>query len=323
MKKVLLATTALVFAASYAAAEVTVSGSANAGLKFSDADEDTGNTESTELFYELDFGIAGSTTTDGGLEVGASLDFDLDTGSQSDDIDDPEVFVSAGGVTVTVGAVGNADDATVGTLADPGFDGIGIDDTAEAFFDGGSANVLVEAEFDAFTFAVSGNLAENETEAGDDFAVGASYDAGIFTIGAAYSENNAFEEETDDDVVPPVTTVVTDTKTTVFSIGASVTAGGADIDLFYHQAEIEDNLTDTDTDVAGYGASVTYPVGDLSIIGTVGATDLDDDEVDFGIGFEYDLGGGVALAGGIGQIDDAFADDDSFAVADFGITMDF
>ncbi|MDX8355045.1 porin [Cognatiyoonia sp. IB215182] len=300
MKKVLLATTALVFASSYAAAEVTVSGSANAGLKFSDADEAV-NSESTELFYELDFGIAGSTTTDGGIEVGASLDFDLDTGNQSDFIDDPEVFISAGGVTVTVGAVGSADGVVIGGLEDPGFDGIGIDDQATTFWDDGTANVQIKAELGAVTLAASGNLAENDTEADDDYAVGASYDAGAFSVGAAYYELN--EDE-------------------VFALGAEVTAGGADIALFYHQNQDFVDPGDGDEGVAGFGASVVYPFGDVSVIGTVGATDLEDDEVDFGVGFEYDLGGGVALAGGVGQSDED-TPGDSYAVADFGITMDF
>lgn len=322
MKKVLLATTALVFTAGFAAAEghsaasITFSGSANAGVKFSDQPEDEGNAESTELFYELDFGIAGSTTTDGGVEVGASLDFDLDTGNQSDAIDDPEVFVSANGVTLTVGAVGSADGVVIGGLQDPGFDGIGIDDTATTFWDGGTANVQVKAEFGEVTVAASGNLAENDTEASDDFSVGASYDAGTFSVGAAYSEYTGVDLT--------VASLAADNDISIFAIGASVTAGGADIDLFFHSATVEDNAgVVDDEDVAGYGASVTYPVGALSIIGTVGATDLDDDEVDFGIGAEYDLGGGVALAGAIGQRDDPFADDDSFAVADFGIKMNF
>ncbi len=308
MKKVLLATTALVFTAGFAAADVTVSGSANAGLKFSDADTQS---EDTELFYELDFGIAGSTTTDGGIEVGASLDFDLDTANQSDNIDDPEVFVSVGGVTVTVGAVGSADGVVIGGLEDPGFDGIGIDDQATTFWDDGTANVQVKAEFDAFTVAASGNLAENDTEASDDFSVGASYDAGMFSVGAAYSEYNTGDG------------IVEDFTATIVAIGAAVTAGGADIDLFYHQAEIEDNLgVLDDADVAGYGASVTYPVGAVSLIAAVGATDIDDDEVDFGVGFEYDLGGGVALAGGVGQSDEEDLGN-SYTVADFGITMSF
>ncbi len=307
MKKVLLATTALVFTAGYAAAEVTVSGEGKFGLKYLGADEDNfisgtnENPEETELFLELDFGIAGSTTTDGGIEVGASFDIDFDVvGDQGDvgdagsEVDDGEIFISAGGVTLTVGQVGSADGVVIGGLQDPGFDGIGIDDTATVFWDDGTANVQVKAELGAITLAASGNLAENETEADDDYSIGAGYDAGTFSVGAAFSELNGEE---------------------VFAIGATVTAGGADVDLFYHAND--------DADIAGYGASVTYPVGALELVGTIGATDLDDDEVDFGFGAEYDLGGGVSVAGGIGSVDNPFLDDDSVASADFGIKMKF
>ena len=309
MKKVLLATTALVFTAGYAAAEVTVSGSANFGLQFSDSDAQS---EDTELHYELDFGIAGSTTTDGGIEVGASLDFDLDDSDQAAAIDDPEVFVSSGGITLTVGAVGSAQDTVLGSLSDPGFDGIGIDDTAETFFDTTSQNVQLKGECGAITVAATGNIAENDTEAPEDFAVAGNYDGGAFSVGLGFASQEA--------------NTVVGTDIEVIILSGSVTAGGADISLFFHQASLDDTLTlageDYD-DISGFGASVEYTLGAVSLVGTVGATDLEDDEVDFGVGFEYDLGGGVALAGGIGSPDNALADDDSFAVADFGITMDF
>lgn len=317
MKKVLLATTALVFTAGYAAADghsassITISGEAVAGVKY---DED--GAQETNQFVELDFGIAGKTTTDGGLEVGASFDLDLDTGSSiseaSDDgtgvisadetggnvITDEEFYISSGGVKLTLGEVGNADDAVVGNLKDVGFDGIGVDDTAEAFFDVADANMLLEVELGEITLAASGNVAENNEEASDDFAVAAGYDAGSFSVGLSYAEADGVE---------------------IVALGGSVTAAGADIDLFFHTAAEAVG----DEDVSGYGASVTYPVGAISLIGTVGATDLDDDEVDFGLGAEYDLGGGVTLAGGLGQIDDPFTDDDSRLVGDFGIKVKF
>lgn len=305
MKKVLLATTALVFTAGFAAAEVTVSGAAIAGLKYSDADfaeNEIENDEETELFLELDFGISGSTTTDNGMEVGASFDIDFDAVDNNSDVDDAEVYVSAGGVTVTVGAPGGAEAAVIGGLKDPGFDGIGIDDTATVFWDATVANVAVKAEFGAITLAASGNIAELDNEAPEDYAVGASYDGGMFSVGAAFYELTGDE---------------------VFALGATVTAGGADIDLFYHQNNdaIDD---DGDEGIAGYGASVSYPMGALTLIGTIGATDLGTDEVDFGVGAEYDLGGGVTLAGGVGQVDSVFVDgDDSYTVADFGIKMSF
>lgn len=294
MKKVLLATTALVFTAGFAAAEVTVSGSANAGLKYSDLDESLGNTESTQLYYEFDFGVTGKTTTDGGVTIGASFDLDLDVNKQSDLIDDPEFFVSIGGVTVTVGPVDGAETVVIGGFSDIGFDGIGIDDTATTFFDEGTQNVQVKAALGAVTVAASGNLADSEAAPSDDYAVGASYDAGMATVGAAVYELSG---------------------DSIFALGGTITAAGADVELFYHKND--------DADIAGYGGSVAYPLGALTLQAAVGATDIDNDEVDFGIGASYDLGGGVAVAGGVGQIDDAFADDDSWTVAEVGITAKF
>lgn len=298
MKKVLLTTTALVFTAGFAAADghsgasITISGEAVAGVKYI---EDAA--QETTQYLELDFGVAGKTTTDGGVEVGASFDLDLNSGGEAAP-DDEEVYISAGGITLTLGDVGAADDAVVGNLSDVGFDGIGIDDTAEAFFDITSQNILVKGEFGAITVAASGSMDEAGVDAVDDFVVAAGYDGGMYSVGISYADVASADLE-------------------VIALGGSVTAAGADLNLFWHQA---DDGSDT---VSGYGASVSYPVGALTLVGTVGATDLDDDDADFGVGASYDLGGGVSLAGGIGQVDDPFADDDGITVADFGMKIKF
>ncbi|KQI73454.1 hypothetical protein AN191_00700 [Loktanella sp. 5RATIMAR09] len=308
MKKVLLTTTALVFTAGYAAAEahsgasITISGEAVAGVKYIE-----GLPEETNQYLELDFGIAGKTVTDGGLEVGASFDLDLNTNGEFAP-DDEEVYISGGGITLTLGDVGAADDAVIPNLADIGFDGIGVDDTAEAFFDITTQNIQVKAEFGAITVAATGNMAEDGlTEASEDFGIAAAYDAGTFTVGAGFTSVEGVTEDLE-----------------TFILGGSVTAAGADINLFFHNASSDDliGLAGEDS-VSGYGASVSYPMGALTLVGTVGATDLDDDDADFGIGASYDLGGGVSFAGGIGQVDDPFSDDDGITVADFGIKMKF
>ena len=72
MKKILFATTALVATAGYAAADITVSGGANMGVKYQ---EDRAGGE-TYTYTELDFGINASGTTDSGIEFGASIDLD-------------------------------------------------------------------------------------------------------------------------------------------------------------------------------------------------------------------------------------------------------
>ena len=307
MKKVLLTTTALVFTAGFAAAEghsaasITISGEAIAGVKYiEDAPEET------TQFLELDFGISGKTVTDGGLEVGASFDLDLNSNGEAAP-DDEEVYISGGGITLTLGDVGAADDAVIPSLADVGFDGIGIDDTAESFFDITTQNIQIKGEFGAITVAATGNMDESSAGTGngpaaDDFGVAAAYDGGTFTVGAGFTSSEGLTDELE-----------------VFILGGTVTAAGADINVFFHTAD-SDDLAES---ISGYGASVSYPMGALTLVGTVGATDLDDDDADFGIGASYDLGGGVSFAGGIGQVDDPFSDDDGIMVADMGIKMKF
>ena len=299
MKKVLLTTTALVFTAGYAAAEITISGEAVAGVKYI---EDA--TQETTQYLELDFGIAGKTTTDGGLEVGASFDLDLNSGGEAAP-DDEEVYISGGGITLTLGDVGSAADSILANVGDIGFDGIGIDDTAETFFDITTQNIHVKGEFGAITVVATGNMDEAGTDASEDYGIAATYDAGTFSVGAGYASDEVG--------------LLGATDIEVFVVSGSVTAAGADINLFFHTADSDDFAES----ISGYGASVAYPMGALTLVGSVGATDLDDDDADFGVGAEYDLGGGVSFAGGIGQVDNPFLDDDGITVADFGIKMKF
>jgi outer membrane protein OmpU len=311
MKKVLLTTTALVFTAGYAAAEITISGEAVAGVKYI---EDA--TQETTQFLELDFGIAGKTMTDNGIEAGASFDIDFDSTGDDSEVDDGEVYISAGGITLTLGAVGAADDSILPNVGDIGFDGIGIDDTAEFFFDQTTQNIHVKGEFGAITVVATGNMDESGTDASEDYGIAVNYDAGTFSVGAGFTSDEG--RDLDDDDIFDVADIET------FIIGGSVTAAGADINLFFHNASSDDfeGLVGEDN-ISGYGASVSYPMGALTLVASVGATDLDDDDADFGVGASYDLGGGVSFAGGIGQRDDPFADDDGIMVADMGIKMKF
>ncbi len=74
MKKLLIASTALVASAGFAAADVAVTGGASMGVKYNSAAADT-----LTMHEEIDFNIVGSGTTDGGLTFGASLDVDAST----------------------------------------------------------------------------------------------------------------------------------------------------------------------------------------------------------------------------------------------------
>lgn len=298
MKKVLLTSTALVLVAGVAAAEVSVSGGAVAGFKY---DEDgNANGDETVLHYELDFGITGSGTTDAGLEFGASFDLDLDDETETNTISDPEIFISGTFGTITIGNVDVATDPM--GFSDVGFDGIGIDDQAEVFKTIGEANVHYQYSVGDLTLALSGTVAEGDESETGDYAAYVSYGLGTVTLELGY----AVDDEGAGSVIGDSADMV--------ALGVSGDAGSLSYSVFYHMADGDDG------DAAGYGASVSFAAGSgTTVTVAVGDTDVDGDDPDFGVGFEYDLGGGAAIAGGIGStglIDDR-------TVADLGMTFSF
>lgn len=186
MKKILFASTALVATAGVAAAEISFGGSANFGI----ADWDDGN--GTIVKNEVDFDIKGSGETDGGLKFGASLDidgaFNNGNGAESGNeamVDDPEVYIEMGGLKLTVGPVGAANDNE--GLADIGFDGLGVDDVAEVSGNG-SADVLVNYSFGDIAVAASAD------SSGNDWAIGATGSFGDISFAAGYGEAGGQDE---------------------------------------------------------------------------------------------------------------------------------
>jgi outer membrane protein OmpU len=285
MKKLLIASTALVASAGFAAADVTLGGSANMGVKYNSAGLPSGN--NTELHYEVDFDVKGSGTTDGGLTFGASVDLDSQITSATGavgttPVGDAEVFVKSEFGTLTVGGV---DPATDGFgIADIGFDGLGVDDDGESIKNANSvANVHYTVTFDAFTIAIAGDTVQR------DVSAMLKYDFGDFDAAIGYARDNS-------------------TGNTAATVDVNAAFGDITLGGFYSNG--------TGTLANGYGVDLTYTMGATKIIVAYGDTDAAGDAADYGIGAEYDLGGGAKLAGGVGSVD-------SNTVADFGINLTF
>ncbi|MBR9764294.1 MAG: porin [Rhodobacteraceae bacterium] len=276
MKKILFATTALVVTAGAAAADITISGSANMGVKY---DESLVGGE-TFLYNELDFGINASSTTDSGIEFGASIDLDAsmtdDTATQDPGSFDPEVYISSGGLTLTVGTVDPATDPF--GMGDIGFDGIGVDDIGEGAATKSDANVFVEYAMGDYTFSAS---ADGTT--GDDWAVAFQGSVSGLGFGVAYEETAGVDNTW---------------------VDLSYGFGDVTVGAFY--------VASTDD---GYGFEVAYSAGDLTVNFAYSKNDGTDADA-YGVGASYDLGSGLAVAGGVGDIDGA-------TKADFGVTMSF
>ena len=88
MKKVLLASTALIGFAGMAAADVTLSGSGRFGLAYLDA----GGVSDTVLSYRLRFNIDASTETDSGVKFGGRIRLQYDAGDTVDDDSDADTY---------------------------------------------------------------------------------------------------------------------------------------------------------------------------------------------------------------------------------------
>lgn len=80
MKKILLATSALVMVAGAASAEVTLSGSGRFGIVYTD----DGTTSDTVLSHRLRFNIDASTETDSGVKFGGRIRLQYDNGDTND-----------------------------------------------------------------------------------------------------------------------------------------------------------------------------------------------------------------------------------------------
>lgn len=270
MKKILLASTALVMTAGAAAADLAISGSAQMGLEFDDSavEETTYNAE-----VGVTFDMSGE--TDGGLSFGATT-IHLVSQNGTVDNDDTWVWVSAAGATASMGAVTEAD-RLIG-LPDLGLDGLGFDDVVEGFSgddltveDGSNAaNTNLTYAMGAITVAVSGAIGD----ADDPYSVGGKYDAGTFAVAIGYGDDGAGNNAT--------------------TAGLTGSFGPVALTGLY---------TDNDLRGEAYGVTAAYEMGAATV--TVGYADNDEDtDASYGVGVAYDLGGGATLKGAVGSIDD-------------------
>ncbi len=338
MKKLLIATTALVATAGVAAAEVTISGNGRMGVVYN------GDDLNFSSRVRADVNLKG--TTDGGLEFGGSFgmhnagdrssDGDI-SGSACGTIDDsgvPEFYcfalsgstsgVNGGGANVgnsgsiyisgafgklEMGDVVGAAEAVVGDLPEIGFTDIANNDTAFLTGDGAEVDannpaLLYTYTTGGLTFAVSFNdgISGNGVSPFDDedqaFAVGVKYAFGDYAVSLGYESLDFVGGGSADHVV----------------VGVDATMGTTALKLIAGQG------SSGSFDYTHVGLGVTSTFDAMTIKAMVKSEDFDGfDVMSYGLGAEYDLGGGAVVAGGI-------ADNDlsgSNAVADLGLKFSF
>ncbi|MBA3908544.1 MAG: hypothetical protein C0524_01390 [Rhodobacter sp.] len=295
MKKVLLATSALVMFAGAASAEITLSGSARMGIVYAD----DGTTSTTQFSSRIRIVFTASGETDGGLTFGGSVRNDQ-SGVGGTSNGDSTVFISGAFGKLTMGDVSGAADALVGQTSGVGY---GPNDGLHEVKFIGTEKTALYYEYSAGALTFGAGV--GQMDVGND-----TYNVGVKYAADGYSAALAFESsDSDGDMI---------------SLGGSATFGAATV-----KARV------SDTDVSGedtvYSLSLDYVSGPTTF--TVVYTDygnnsfLNDaysagtDTQHIGLGVAYDLGGGATLAGGIVQQNNTGAADQTFA--DLGLKFSF
>ena len=339
MKKVLFATTALVMSmtAGVAVAEVAVTGDARMGLVYD------GNDAQFSSRARVKFTLTGE--SDAGLSFGASF--------RADNADDDAKNGTSGSVWISgtygkleMGDVVSATEAAIGDQYEVGYTqgGFGYDVEELSFLTGDGANtdqgpnILYSYTMDRFSVYASasdgqdskwpttvGAGADDATDASSDdvaYSVAAKYDAGNWWASLGYAKHG-------------------DAKEVALGAGATFnqfTVKGVYID-YKDRTELwidssDGNFSDRVVELAAlglemdktYGLSGEYAMDAITVGGfwrrdeyKSDVAGVSDEEMDsFGIGAEYDLGGGATLAGGL--IDTDYLDD---TVADVGVRFTF
>lgn len=338
MKKVLFATSALVLSAGFASAEVAVSGDGRMGVIYD------GNDAQFSSRARVKFTLTGE--SDSGLSFGGAFRVDQESDYTAGNTESSRsaargtagaVWISGTYGKLSMGDVVSASEAAIGDLAEVGYtDGEFAGDPEELFFLTGDGvnidqgpNILYEYTINNISLyasasdgvnrgwytTVGSEPAEGIDTASTAYALAAKYEGSNFWASLSYSKHDDARE----------IGLAAEGSFNNFSVK------GVYLDYDDNEGfEIEQGPTAAPIFVAAtlektYGLSMAYQMDAILVEGFYRRDELEslDGTVDadfdsFGIGVEYDLGGGAVLAGGI--IDTDYLDD---TVVDAGIKFSF
>ena len=326
MKKILLASTMLVSVAGFAAADVSVSGSARMGIVNDGAD--------SQFSSRIRINFAGSGTTDGGLAFGASIRADNSVDGAAGDAG--SVFISGAFGKIAMGDVDSGDAATVGQLdGGVGYTGLGSLNSVSYAADGGfslddtfggdtlkggdpehavyignatSAKVLYTYSAGGLTVAASSaQIAASEDYDLTSYGVGASYTTGGLTAAVGYGSSDL----TVGVDLPGSSYDYIGGEGSVTDLTASVgyVMGDTTVKAIYQDKQL-DVTSIEDGDISGsavsMGASVKHKLDAVSLTAYARSTKYEGNmyegesltTTNYGIGASYDLGGGASVAAG-------------------------
>ena len=320
MKKVLFATTALVLSAGFASADISLSGYGRFGLSY-----DSGNSgakSKTWVEQRLRLDIKATTQTDAGVMFGAKFRIQYDDGDSSGGAgaNAAQFIMGYEGLTVQVGNVTTAiDEDTAGLFyaSEIGLTDTSFGDSRSSFYTYSSKAYGTSASSRTGVYAkytIAGVTAEasyiDPNQYGDNGALGAnekslvlSYATGPLTVAAGATWDGAGEQNNNIWYVAGK-----------YAFTDQWAAGLTYID------EGKDAGYDLGKTITAYAS---YTTGPLEVLGYVSHDSDVAEEIDykkdtvFGIGANYDLGGGVSLKGALHR------NQDNDTYGEFGVKFKF
>lgn len=323
MKKFLTASTALMASTNIASADIALTGTASAGVRYFSSLSPT-----YEVVEQTEFRITGSGTTDSGFTFGASLDLtsgykNYDTwNSTRYDRNRSLVYISSAFGTLSFGDVSNAGD--VGGITHLGFqaDGPATVNWRTHNWRGFHSNyqfyreflrdasqgheVHFETTFGDVTLTASGTI--NQPAGKRAFGAGLVYESGGYYVALGHSSDQLSEEYIDTDT-------------------SQITLGGTFDDFavkVFYASSVRDSRAHS---TAAF--ELDYSIGATTLTLQIVGSDHVEEEGELGppayaVGFAHDLGGGASLKGVLAKNNYAYPPGSSpEIIADLGVTMRF
>lgn len=330
MKKILIATTALVATAGVASADVSLSGDARMGVIYDGSDLNF--TSRTRAKITL------SGESDGGLSFGGS--FDVHNASNATGGLSGSVYISGAFGKISMGDVDGAAKAAVGQVDGVGLTGLG-DAHEIAYVNGGTdadgdgvqdtiypnPAALYEYSFGTVTlYAGAGQPSGGNTEiiSGGEFTTDEAvvlFAENTYSVGAKWADNGysaGIGFETTDAVTVGEAASVSPGVTNLGTISQIAIGGSAEFGDFTVKGVY--GMIDTQAGTGNqFAVSGTYAMDAISVTAFYASIDLPTAaSIDaYGLGAVYDLGGGLSIKGGV--VNNRAGD----TVADLGLSMSF
>jgi len=321
MKKVLLASTALVLSAGVAAADVAVGGDGRMGII-----DPLGENEDIRFTSRIRINFTGSGETDAGLAFGGSVRADNYEDDQATNGNEGSVFIEGTFGKLSMGDVDGGANAAVGFVSGVGLTGLGDFQEILMVADVGpdTPGALYEYSTGDWGFYASADSTGQSNFAA--YALGVTYALNNWSFAAGYEDTEravVSVGDPDDNI-----DIETNAAVTHFVGGVTGTFGDFTAKFTGGIGEAKPIGTSLKLDITQYALSGDYTTGATTLTAFYRYSEVDQfAEIEgFGLGAAYDLGGGASLKAGYADVeltDVAAAESASFDAWDFGISFSF